>query len=547
MIVIIRAVFDDLYVIGHRLLGVTSAVHHCVLFNNYSVWIDETNMMTTSDQPFDLIVVGGGINGAGIACDASGRGLSVCLLEKNDLASATSSASSKLIHGGLRYLEQYEFRLVREALSEREKMLSKAPQIISPLRFVLPHHNQLRPAWMLRLGLFLYDHLAAHPRLPNSRRVDLASDALGAPLVDTISKGFTYWDCWVDDARLVILNAMHAAENGTQIRTRTEVINASRKNDLWQVDIVDRESGEASALFSRALVNAAGPWVGTVQDMALTLKRNSDVLLVKGSHIVVPKMYDGDHAYILQNEDQRVIFVIPYEEEFSLIGTTDIPIEGDPSDVQISGDEIDYLCRSVNSYFKKTVSVADVRWSYSGVRPLFDDAENDPSKVTREYVLEVDGDTGQAPMLSVFGGKITTYRRLAEHALAKLKPYFPAMKSNWTATAALPGGRIPGDDFTQFIDRMVSEHQGIDPVYLRALACRHGDRTAAVLGDAETMAALGENFGGGLFGCEVEYLIANEWALTAEDILWRRTKTGLHMSVEEHAALDRYLAARPAD
>jgi glycerol-3-phosphate dehydrogenase len=502
--------------------------------------------MTASDQPFDLIVIGGGINGAGIACDASGRGLSVCLLEKNDLASATSSASSKLIHGGLRYLEQYEFRLVREALSEREVMLSKAPQIISPLCFVLPHHKQLRPAWMLRLGLFLYDHLAAHPRLPNSRRINLVRDPAGAPLVDTVRKGFTYWDCWVDDARLVVLNAMQASENGARIKTRTKVINASRINDLWQVDIVDGTSGAASSLFARVLLNAAGPWVGAVQDMAVTLKRTSDVLLVKGSHIVVPKMYDGDHAYILQNDDQRVIFVIPYEGKFSLIGTTDIPVEGDPGAAQISADEIDYLCQSVNSYFKKTVSAADVVWSYSGVRPLFDDAENDLSKVTREYVLEIDGDPGQAPMLSIFGGKITTYRRLAEHALERLQSYFPAMTSSWTATAPLPGGHMQDGDFAQFTDRIACEYPDLDPTYLRALAHRHGERIRDVLGGSQSMAELGGDFGGGLFACEVDYLIANEWALTAEDILWRRTKTGLHMSVAERNSLDRYLASKLA-
>ena len=399
--------------------------------------------MISNPQPFDLLVIGGGINGAGIACDAAGRGLSVCLCEQNDLASATSSASSKLIHGGLRYLEHYEFRLVREALGEREVMLSKAPHIIKPMRFVLPHHNQVRPAWLVRLGLFLYDHLAAHPRLPNCSSIDLSHNPAGAPLRDNIRKGHVYSDCWVDDARLVVLNAMQAAEKGAIIQPRTKLTKAQRKGDLWEARLTDTTTGEEKTVVARCLVNAAGPWVQDVLDHALGISGDGGIQLIKGSHIVVPKIHDGNHAYILQNEDRRVIFVIPYEGDFSLIGTTDIPVEDGPAKPSVDDEEVTYLCESVNAYFDKTISPDDVVWTYSGIRPLYDDNQKNPSRVTREYVLDLNAQNGEAPLLSVFGGKITTYRRLAEQVMEKLAPYFPGMGKPWTEALPLPGGGIP--------------------------------------------------------------------------------------------------------
>jgi len=501
--------------------------------------------MNASNTPIDLLVIGGGINGVGIACDAAGRGLSVCLCEQDDLAGATSSASSKLIHGGLRYLEQYEFRLVREALGEREVMLSKAAHIIKPMRFILPHHHQVRPAWMVRLGLFLYDHLAAHPRLPNSEGIDLTRHAAGIPLKAGVDKGFAYADCWVDDARLVVFNAMQAAGLGATILTRTKLIEARRDNGLWWARLRDQQSGGEQIVQARALVNAAGPWVKEVLDEALDAATDKSVVLVKGSHIVTPRLHDGTQAYILQNPDRRVVFVIPYERDFSLIGTTDIPVEGDPARPGIDADEISYLCDSANRYFEKQISADDVVWSYSGIRPLFNDGEVDPSAVTREYVLDLDAPEGQAPVLSVFGGKITTYRSLAEQVLDKLGAFFPDMGPAWTATTPLPGGEMPDADFERFFAGVLETYPALDAQTLRPMARRHGVLLHRVLAAVATPEDLGRDFGGGLFGCEVDYFLAHEWARTAEDILWRRTKAGLHMDAAQRAALADDLSARP--
>jgi glycerol-3-phosphate dehydrogenase len=498
-------------------------------------------------DPVDLLIIGGGINGAGIACDAAGRGLSVMLCEMDDLASATSSASSKLIHGGLRYLEFYEFRLVREALAEREVMLTKAPHIVWPLRFVLPHVNAVRPAWMIRIGLFLYDHLSTQRRLPGCRGVDLRVDPYGAPLADTITKGFVYSDCWVDDARLVVLNAMDAAAHGATILTRTRVTGARRADGLWQVRLRDQETGGERDVRARVLVNAGGPWVQEVLDGIVEGAgggAGNHIRLVKGSHIVVPRLYDGDHAYILQNTDRRVVFVIPYEEEFSLIGTTEVGIIGDPGAARMDDAEAAYLCDAVSAYFTRAVSPADIVWSFAGVRPLFDDEAESATAVTREYVLDLDVAEGQAPLLSVFGGKITTYRCLAEQALAKLRAYLPPMGQPWTADRPLPGGYIPDADFAAFTEALAAAHPGLDAGYLRALARRHGTLCRDVLGDARQAVDLGADFGAGLTAREVDYLMDHEWARRANDVLWRRTKCGLHMTDGQRQAVADYVDSR---
>jgi glycerol-3-phosphate dehydrogenase len=496
------------------------------------------------DNPvFDLMVIGGGINGAGIACDAAGRGLSVLLCEQGDLAGATSSASSKLIHGGLRYLEYGEFRLVREALLEREVLLAKAPHIIWPLRFVLPHQMTARPAWLIRTGLFIYDYLGRNQQLPDSQGIDLRSHPAGQPLKETIRKGFIYSDCWTDDARLVVLNAMAAAERGACIRTRTRVTAARRVDGLWEACLTDDGDGHEETARARLVINTAGPWVRTVLDEVAHLPSASRVRLVKGSHLVVPRLHDGEQAYILQNVDKRIIFVLPYEGRFSLIGTTDVPFTGDPAHVAMDASEADYLCAAVNRYFAKPISPAEAVWSYAGVRPLYDDASDNPSAVTREYVLELDIADDGAPLLSVFGGKITTYRSLAEHVMDKIRRFFPAMGQAWTWSAPLPGGDIPGASFTHLIDDLARAYPLLDRSFLAAVARRHGTRTYRVLGDAKQPSDLGADFGAGLAAREVDYLMAEEWARTAEDILWRRTKCGLHMDDAGRQAVAGYMAS----
>jgi glycerol-3-phosphate dehydrogenase len=491
---------------------------------------------------YDLAIVGGGINGAGIARDAAGRSLKTLLVEKDDLASHTSSWSTKLIHGGLRYLEYYEFRLVAEALAEREVLLRAAPHIISPLQFVLPHEPHLRPAWMIRAGLFLYDHLGGRKTLPSSFGVDLSTSRWGAGLKKSFHRGFVYSDARVDDARLVVFNAISARENGADIRTHTKLTAARRAGGAWRMTLQDAK-GQTQEVNARALVNAAGPWVKQVQDEVTAEPTQASVRHVKGSHIVVPRVHKEAHAYILQNSDHRIIFVIPYQGEFSLIGTTDITVE-EYEHPEITGEEISYLCGIANAYLAKPISPADVVWTYSGVRPLYDDGSADPAAVTRDYVLKLDAHDGAAPLLSIFGGKITTFRRLAEEALHELAPVFPQMKKPWTRSEPLPGGDMVKSDLAAFERDLRARYASFDPALLGALAHRHGTRSSRVLGNASTAADLGEHFGDTLFAAEIEYMIAHEWATSAEDILWRRTKCGLHMSAGERDAVSRYLRDR---
>jgi glycerol-3-phosphate dehydrogenase len=480
------------------------------------------------DRPVDLLVIGGGVNGTGIARDAAGRGLTVVLCEQDDLASHTSSASSKLIHGGLRYLEQYEFRLVREALVEREVLLRAAPHIIWPLRFILPQSPEQRPAWMLRLGLFLYDHLGGRERLAGSRALDLRKDAAGAPLKAELTKGFSYADCRVDDARLVVLNAMDAAERGALILTRHRCKAARRADGLWQATI-DSDRGELS-LRARCLVNAAGPWVSRFLTENLSLPALKRVRLVKGSHIVVPRLYDHPDPYILQNGDGRIIFVIPYEQKYSLIGTTDLDYGDDPAKVEITAAEIDYLCRAVGRYVEAPPTTGDMVWSYAGVRPLHDDASKDVSTVTRDYAFDLDRAPGEAPLLSVFGGKITTYRRLAEHAMDKLKPVMGFDARAWTGSATLPGGDMPDADFEAFLKEAQAERPWLPKALARRYARAYGTRIGRILDSARRVEDLGEHIGDGLYEAELDYLLREEWAMTVDDVLWRRSKLGLHVS-----------------
>jgi glycerol-3-phosphate dehydrogenase len=493
-------------------------------------------------ETFDLLIVGGGINGIGIARDAAGRGLSVLVVEKDDIASHTSSWSSKLIHGGLRYLEQYEFRLVSEALAEREILLAIAGHLVSPLRFVMPHVPELRPRWMIRIGLFLYDHLGRRTKLPGSHGVSLSEAPYSAGLKDSLKKGFIYSDCRVDDARLVVANALDAQRLGARILTRTICTSAHRHDGLWRAQIKDA-GGAVIEIRARAVVNAAGPWVKEVLNGHLHQPSRDDVRLVKGSHIVVPKVYEGDHAFILQNDDKRVVFMIPYEGKFTLIGTTDVQVQGDPGDPQASEAEIAYLCRAVNRYLAKPIVPADVVWRYAGIRPLYDDGSSDPSAVTRDYTLRVDDDQGAMAVLSVFGGKITTYRRLAEHALEKLAPYFPGLKPAWTDKSPLPGSDFGGPG-AQAYERLRGQYPQIPVEALQAVFRRHGTLAAAVLGDARNETDLGEDFGAGLYEREARYLVDHEWARSAEDLLWRRTKAGLHLTSLQKARVANWLAER---
>ena len=486
--------------------------------------------LTAGIETVDLMVVGGGINGVGIARDAAGRGLSVALAEKNDLASATSSSSTKLIHGGLRYLEYYEFRLVREALGEREVLLASAPHIIWPLRFVLPHEKSLRPAWMIRIGLFLYDHLGGRRTLPGSRKIDLRQPPYAGALKSGLKTGFEYSDCWVNDARLVVLNAIDARERGARIMTRTACISARRDGTTWIAEL-EGEEGKRSTVRARALVNAAGPWTGEFLAKEMGRGGGDNLRLVKGSHIVIDRLYPGEHAFILQNIDRRIVFTIPYEGRFTLVGTTDIPYHDDPGKVHIAEDETRYLCEVVNHHFNRQISPADVVWHYSGVRPLFDeDGSESASAVSRDYVLDLEHDEKGPPLLNVFGGKITTYRRLSEHALQKLKPYFPAARGDWTAGAKLPGGDIPEADFVRFLAEQTRRYPWLGPEAVLRLARAYGTRLKGILRDARSLADLGTHFGGDLYQREVEYLVEQEWARSAEDVLWRRSKLGLHLT-----------------
>jgi glycerol-3-phosphate dehydrogenase len=498
------------------------------------------------DTIYDLAVIGGGVNGCGIARDAAGRGARVILCEQNDLASGTSSAATKLIHGGLRYLEHYEFRLVREALTEREVLWGIAPHIVWPLRFVLPYHKGLRPAWMLRLGLFLYDHLGGRKRLPPTRTVDLARDPAGAPLKPgEFETGFEYSDCWVDDARLVALNARDAADRGATVLTRTKAVSAERKPDAWTLTLRDQTDGTTQIVHARTIVNAAGPWAGSVLNTTLRLNTAAKVRLVQGSHIVVPRLYDHDRCYIFQNADGRIFFAIPYEQDFTLVGTTDRDYEGDPAAVRASAEEVDYICRSASGYFAKPVTAADIVWTYSGVRPLYDKGDGAAQAATRDYVLDVDRHGG-APLLSVFGGKLTTYRRLAEHALELLQGDVAALhgEAGWTGRAPLPGGDFPTDGYPALVAALRQTWPFLTSEHARRLARQYGTVARDILGGASSLADLGQHFGSTLYQAEVDHLVVREWARTADDVLWRRTKLGLRLTSDDVAALDRYLSSR---
>lgn len=499
-------------------------------------------MKTKSDnQPvLDLIVVGGGINGAGIAADAAGRGLQVGLYEASDFASATSSASSKLVHGGLRYLEHYEFRLVSEALAEREVILRKAPHIVKPMRFRLPHRPFLRPAWMIRAGLFLYDHLGKRTTLAASHMVNLKKSGL---LKKEITKGFEYSDCWVDDARLVILNAMAAKEHGADVKNYCRVVDAKRQGDVWLVTILDEQTNIRFERKAKALVNAAGPWVKQFFDHQLEEESPRNIRLVKGSHIVVPKVHNEEQAYILQNADSRIVFVIPYMDDFSIIGTTDVEYTGDPRKVAINSDEIDYLVDVVNQHFVDQISAEDVVWSYSGVRPLCDDESNSPQAITRDYTLELQQEADQPPLLSIFGGKLTTYRKLAESAMSMLQPYLTHAGKAWTKEATLPGG-----DFTYprevLAANLVEQYPWLGQATAKRVVSQFGALVWRLFEGVESEADFGHHFGQGLYSGEVDYLIEHEFAKNGDDVLWRRTKLGLYLSNEQQAEVDLYILAK---
>ncbi|MCR9088032.1 MAG: glycerol-3-phosphate dehydrogenase [Rhodobacteraceae bacterium] len=483
----------------------------------------------------DLFVIGGGINGAGIARDAAGRGLSVVLCEKDDLAEGTSSRSGKLVHGGLRYLEYYEFRLVREALIEREVLMRNAPHIIWPMRFVLPHSPQDRPAWLVRLGLFLYDHLGGRRKLPGTRTLDLLRDPEGAPIKDSYTKGFEYSDCWVDDARLVVLNAVDAAERGAVVLTRSPCTSARRENGAWRVSTTNSLTGEKTEFAARALVNAAGPWVTDIVTRVAGSNSTRNVRLVKGSHIIVPKFWKGEQAYLVQNHDKRVIFINPYERDKALIGTTDIAYEGRAEEVTADAAEVQYLIDAVNRYFKEELTLADVETTFSGVRPLFDDGKGNPSAVTRDYVFDLD-ETAGAPLLNIFGGKITTFRELAEHGMHEIARFFPKMGRDWTESAPLPGGDMAGADYESFRNRIKKDYPWMPRNLRRHYGRLYGTRIDIIAGSADGIEGLGRHFGGDLYEAEVTYLMKYEWAQTAEDILWRRTKHRLHLSETEQAS-----------
>lgn len=491
---------------------------------------------------YDLLVIGGGINGTGIARDAVGRGASVLLVEMGDLAGATSSASTKLIHGGLRYLEYYEFDLVRKALKEREVLWRMAPHIAWPLRFILPHHKDLRPAWLLRVGLFLYDHLGGRKLLPATRTVRLDQPPFSQGLKELFGKGFEYSDCWVDDARLVVLNARDAADRGAEIMTRTRCISARRDGGQWRAVLKELASGEEKTVTANVVVNAAGPWVADMLNGVVGSNSTSRVRLVKGSHIIVPRRFEHDRCFIFQNGDGRIVFAIPYETDFTLIGTTDVDYQDDLGKVEISAEEIDYLCKAASEYLEDPVMPADVVHTYSGVRPLYDDGAEDAKAATRDYVLELDVGEDKPAVLSVFGGKITTYRKLAEQVLEKLEPFLPFKRGVWTAGAPLPGGDFKVDGFDAEVRRLKTDYPFLDTAFATRLIRLYGTDARSILGEATQLSDLGRCFGGTLFEAEVRWLMKREWACTAEDVLWRRTKLGLRLSREEVSELDTFMA-----
>ncbi|MFK4825216.1 glycerol-3-phosphate dehydrogenase [Paenochrobactrum sp. BZR 588] len=492
---------------------------------------------------FDIFVIGGGINGCSIARDAIGRGYSVALAEMNDLASGTSSRATKLIHGGLRYLEYYEFRLVREALMEREILWANAPHIIAPMRFILPYHKGgTRPAWLLRLGLFLYDHLGGRKKLAATRTLDMKRDPAAKPLKPLFTKAFEYSDCWVDDARFVVLNARDAADRGAQIYTRTKVVKASRDKTGWLITLQDVHAGETRQIRARLLVNAAGPWADKVLEGVEGEKNAHNVRLVQGSHIVIRKKFNDSRAYFFQNNDGRIIFAIPYEQDFTLIGTTDQDYQGDPAKVAITQSETDYLCAAASEYFREPVTEADMVWAYSGVRPLYDDGASQAQEATRDYVLKEDVSGGLAPLVNVFGGKLTTSRRLAEHMLEKIESLIGKKGLAWTDKAALTGGEFAIADYDAELAKLQKSYGFLTPQHAARLFRLYGLKAHVLLGEAKSLRDLGEHFGADLYEAEVKYLLNHEWAQTAEDILWRRTKLGLRFTADEFANLQAYLA-----
>lgn len=502
------------------------------------------------NETVDIFIIGGGINGTGIARDAAGRGQNVVLVEQADLGGATSSASSKLIHGGLRYLENYEFRLVRESLLERETLWKIAPHLITPLRFILPHHKGLRPAFILRLGLFLYDYIGGRKLLPPTKRLSFSKDKIGTYLRDNLTIGFEYSDCWVDDARLVILNALSAAKMGAQILTRHTFINATQENKQWSID-VKAPNGRIETYKAKTLINASGPWVDkSLKECNISDKGDSTVRLVKGSHIVVPKLHDDDRALTFQHTDGRVVFAIPYQEQYTLLGTTDTVFEADPRTVKADNGEIQYLCEVASEYFKKSIVPSDVVWTYSGVRPLYDDGAQNASKATRDYVLDLITEEHKAPLLNIYGGKVTTYRCLAEEALDKISSFINLHKGSWTAETALPGGDIPGrkdptQALTNHIEKVAEDYPWLDQNTRTRMACAYGTRIKKLMASVSSVDGMGKHFGAGLYALEIEFLINEEWAATAEDVLWRRTKLGLHMSKHEREAVEAYIKQRP--
>lgn len=501
---------------------------------------------TRSGQPYDLLVIGGGINGVGVARDAAGRGLAVMLSETDDLGGATSSASSKLLHGGLRYLEQFQFRMVRHALVEREVLLEAAPHIVWPLRFVLPHNRSIRPYWMIRLGIWLYDNLARRDSLPGSRRLDFRSGNDPAPLKPSFRRGFEYSDCWVDDARLVVLNAVDARDRGATILTRTQCTGAEWTGGYWEIQLQDRTSGEVRTERARMIVNAAGPWAESVAREVLRVEPAYRSRLVKGSHIVVPRLFDDERAYILQNDDKRIVFVLRFERDFTMIGTTDVPYEGDPSDVHIDDYEISYLCQVVSDHFVTPVAADDVVWAFSGVRPLFDDGYSSPSRATRDYSLEEHAASGGEELraLTIWGGKLTGYRQLAEAVMSRLSSAFPDMGKSWTEVASLPGGNLHPAGLDRFTRMLTQVYDWMPPELAVGYARRYGSLVHTVLGNAGSLDDLGEELSPGLYTREVEYLIRNEWARTPDDILWRRTKLGLRATEAGRERLDCLLRDR---
>tara|TARA_A100001391_G_scaffold130111_8_gene89500 strand:- start:1540 stop:3063 length:1524 start_codon:yes stop_codon:yes gene_type:complete len=498
------------------------------------------------NQCYDVLVVGGGINGVAVARDAAGRGARTLLVEQDDLGAHTSSASTKLIHGGLRYLEQYEFRLVAKALAERERLMRAAPHLIRPLQFVLPHDRTMRPAWMMRVGLFLYDRIGGNSSLPSSQAVNLQGNAFGAPLAPHVRRAFTYSDCWGDDSRLVIANARDAADHGAEIMPRTRCLSAKQGQVGWTVTI-QSEEGASEIVQAKVLVNATGSWAADFLPQRAGIETTSALRLIKGSHIVTRRLFDGDHAYILQNPDKRIIFAIPYEDDFTLIGTTDVDWQGDPSKVEIGPEEVEYLCQSFNRWFASKIGPQDVIWSYAGLRPLYDDATSSASEISRDYVLSLDGGDGLAPVLTIYGGKITTHRALAEEVMNTLGGILPSLADGWTREAPMPGGDLGEGGLPGLIDELGRKASFLDPATRRRLAQSYGSKVWSILNGAQSLADLGEVFGAGFTEAEAEYLIGHEWARSAEDILWRRSKLGLHLDAAATARFEVWLRERLAN